>query len=179
MRSMITARFESDAEVQHAVDALIEHHCAAEDIGVLAPGPEGPTPTRVQLLTGLRDGGLIGAGVGAIAGAAATVLVVNGVIDGPGLDAVAAMTPQLAAVEGFVLGGAGGALVGALIGLGRWREEVAPHPTVQGKPTVVGVLAQGQRLAELRHVLEDLGGEDVHVHEPGDAPQMLRAIRMA
>ncbi len=174
MRSMITATFESEAEARRAVDALIERHCSSTEVGVLRPGAG--APERPRPFAGLRDGCLIGLAVGAIAGAAGAMLLGQGWIHGPALDPVAAMPTQLAAVQGFLWGGAGGALLGALIGLAGWHEKVSP-PTADRGPFVVGVLARGQRLAELRRVLVDLGGHAVHVREPGDEPHLRRIIR--
>lgn len=171
MRSMITATFESEGAARRAVDALIERHCSSKDVGVLWPGAE--APDRPGLFAGLRDGCLVGLAVGAIAGAAGVMLLGQGWIQGPALDPVAAMPTQLAAVQGFLWGGAGG----ALIGLAGWREEVPAAATTGGGPFVVGVLARGHRIAELRRVLEALGGTAVHVSEPGDEPRLRRIIR--
>lgn len=183
MEPILTATFEDGAHVQHAVDALIEHHCTTDAIGVLTPTEDGTKRSRIRMHSGMRTGGLIGMAIGALGGAASAVLVVNGLVPPPGLDIFMTVPPQVAALQGFIIGGAAGGLAGLLIGLGWWTEEVEdpnplPHPRRTG-PTVLGVEASGERVEELRGVLEEAGALTVRLRDPGDAPRMWRAIHAA
>jgi hypothetical protein len=90
----------------------------ADDISALLPDRQGSRDFAHEQHTKMPEGATVGAGSGAVAGAALGWLVGVGTLAIPGLGPFIAAGPIMAALAGAGAGAASGGIIGALVGLG-------------------------------------------------------------
>jgi hypothetical protein len=152
----------TDAEkANRAVDELIEAEFDADEISLIVADRVGRHEVMVEHDTGVAEGAIAGAALGAALGALGATLVATGILAAPGV-AVWATGPLLGALRGAV-GGAGAAgFVGALAGLGFWKEEANLHAEdLREGGVLVAVHAGGERFERAVEIFRRTGGTRV------------------
>ena len=154
---VVAGVFDDEEAAAQAVTKLAEagFH-APRDLSVIASHQREheavPVVDRPEVIHGAETGSAIGLMLGA---AGATLA---GVTVGP-LTLLAA-GPVIAVLEATFLGGATGWAIGALEGLGLWKEEAAFYATRIHEGVVwVGVHAEGARAEEARRILTEAGAK--------------------
>ena len=160
---LVTALFNTRAEAETAVDALIAHGCKREDVTVLMSDSthtkEFAHETGTKAVEGAGVGGAVGGTVGAVLGA---VVAVGTSIAVPGIGLLIA-GPLAAALAGAGAGVAVGGLVGLLVGAGIPEDRAKFYEAGLRKGGIlVGVEAKSDADADmLEKVLEEQGSESV------------------
>jgi hypothetical protein len=150
MAGLITGSYADAKKAQQAIAALIEADFDADEISVVVADRLGVHEVPVAHDTGVAEGATIGGALGAALGALGATLVATGVLAAPGLTVLAA-GPILAALQGAAAGLGAGGLVGALAGLGFWKDSADLHAEdVRGGAVLIGVHAEGARLDAVR-----------------------------
>jgi len=154
---LVTGTYADSEKANRAVDELIEAEFDADEISVVVADKQGGHQVMVEHDTGVAEGATAGAVVGGALGAIGATLVATGLVAAPGI-AVWATGPVLGALRGAV-GGAGFAgLVGALAGLGFWKEEANLHAEdLREGAVLIGVHAEGKRLEAARDIFRRTG----------------------
>lgn len=102
-----------------------------------------------------------GVAIGGLLGALGATLVATGVVVAPGI-AVWATGPVVAALKGALAGGAVGLPVGALAGLGFWKDEADIHAEGLKKGgVVVTVPAVHEHAEDARKIFAEAGADTV------------------
>jgi hypothetical protein len=157
----VTGIFSDPDGAERAVRALIDGHFSPEEISVVVADREGAHSEPVEHDTGVAEGAVGGAAVGGVLGALGATLIATGVVAAPGL-AVFATGPLLAAIKGAVAGAAAGLELGALAGLGFWKDEAHVHAKALEKGgVVVGVPAEHEHAELARKVFGDAEADEV------------------
>ncbi len=157
----VTGIFTKPPAAEQAVRDLIESHFSPDEISIVVADREGTHEEEVEHDTGVAEGATGGAALGGVLGAIGASLVATGVIASPGL-AVFATGPLLAALKGVVAGAAVGLEVGALAGLGFWKDEAHIYAEVLKKRGVVlAVPAEHERADHARRVFAQAGADEV------------------
>jgi hypothetical protein len=147
--------FADEAAADRAVARLVDAHFdPPRDLEVMVAHRRVHEPVSVEERFDIDRTAAVGSAVGGVLGGAGAALVAAGVIPGLGLLAAA---PALAVAQGVVLGVAGGFAVGAVVGLGHWREETRFGDAHVHGVAWVGVHARGARAEEARTILREAG----------------------
>ncbi len=161
----------TQAQAERIVARLTQAGFAADAISALFPDAtsshgfahEKHTKAPEGAVTGVAAGGLLGGSVGLLAGAGAIAI--------PGLGALFAAGPILAALSGAAVGATVGGVAGALAGLGVPEIEAKRYEgKIRGGNILISVHAMN--LGESRaakEILRDAGAEDVCAAAPGTA----------
>jgi predicted O-methyltransferase YrrM len=161
MQHHVTGIFSDPQAAERAVRELIESHFSAEEISIVVSDREGAHEEEVEHDTGIAEGATGGAAIGGALGMLGATLVATGVVAAPGL-AVFATGPLLAALKGAVGGAAFGLEVGALGGMGFWKDEAHIHAEALKKGgVVVAVPAEHEHAEHARKVFTEAGADDV------------------
>jgi hypothetical protein len=158
----VTAIFHDGERAERAVRGLIDRHFDPDEISVVVADARGVHDEAVEHDTGVAEGAVSGAAIGGTLGALGATLVATGIVAGPGVGLLAA-GPILAALKGAVAGAAAGLEIGALAGLGFWKDEAhVPHTEalVQGS-VVIAVPAAHRHADQARKLLGEAGADEV------------------
>lgn len=157
----VTGIFSEPAAAEGAVRELIEAHFNPEEVSIVVADREGTHEERVEHDTGVAEGVAGGVALGGLLGALGATLVATGILTAPGF-AIFATGPLLAAFKGAVAGAAVGFEVGALAGLGFWKDEAHVHAEALKKGgIVVGVPAEHEHADHARAVFRKAGADEV------------------
>jgi hypothetical protein len=157
----VTGVFSDAQSAERAVRDLIETHFNPEEISIVVADREGRHEEEVEHDTGVAEGATGGATLGGVLGALGATLVATGVVVAPQLG-VFATGPLLAALRGAVAGAAIGLEVGALAGLGFWKDEAHIHATALKKGgVIVAVPAEHEHAEHARKVFVESGADEV------------------
>jgi hypothetical protein len=157
----VTGIFSDPQAAERAVHDLIESHFAAEEISIVVTDREGTHEEEVEHDTGIAEGATGGVAIGGALGALGATLVATGVVVAPEL-VVFATGPLLAALKGAAAGAAMGLEVGALAGLGFWKDEAHIHAEALKKGgIVVAVPAEHDHAEHARKVFTEAGADEV------------------
>ena len=157
----VTGIFSDTHAAERAVGELIEEHFAPEEISVVVTDREGTHEEAIEHDTGVAEGAVTGVALGGVLGALGGGLVATGVIAAPGLT-VFAIGPLLAALKGAVAGAAAGFEIGALAGLGVWKDEAHIHAEALVKGgIIVAVPAEHEHAEHARKVFREAGADEV------------------
>jgi Protein of unknown function (DUF3341) len=110
--------YQTEADVEYAVDALRAEGFRNTDVSVLFPDNKGTKDFAVEKNTKAPEGTAAGATTGGVLGGVLGWLAGVGAIAIPGIGPFIAAGPIVAAIAGVGVGGAVGGIAGALIGLG-------------------------------------------------------------
>jgi hypothetical protein len=157
----VTGIFSDPRAAEAAVRELIEEHFDPDEISIVVSDREGAHEEPVEHETGVTVGGKAGAALGGVLGALGATLVATGVVAAPGLPVLAA-GPLLLALKAAVAGAAVGLEVGALAGLGFWKDEAHIHARALAKGgIVVAVPAEHEHAEHARKVFRATGAEEI------------------
>jgi hypothetical protein len=157
----VTGIFSDPKAAERAVRDLVDRHFEPEEISIVVSDREGSHEEPVEHETGIAEGIAGGVAVGGVLGALGATLVATGVVVAPGL-ALFASGPLLAAIQGAVAGAAAGYEVGALAGLGFWKDEAHIHAeALKENGIVVAVPADHEHAEHARAVFTEAGAEHV------------------
>jgi hypothetical protein len=158
------ALFRDQEHASAAVQALLDEHFRADDIGVLMARTSGIEELPLRHKTFVPHGAVVGALFGAAAGA----LTLSGI-------GVVAVGPLFVALQGAAAGSAVGTLTGILGGLGFWRDEVDfPNDAFEKGAVLVGVITNPERTGAACRVLAAHGAEETHVSSKAQAEAEMR-----
>jgi hypothetical protein len=110
--------YNTRAEAEAGVDALIDNGFRNEDISVLLQENEGTKDFAHEKQTKAPEGATAGASAGAAVGGTLGLLAGIGALAIPGLGPFIAAGPIMGALAGVGTGGVIGGLIGALVGMG-------------------------------------------------------------
>jgi len=157
----VTGVFSNPRSADRAVRDLIESHFSADEISIVVADRQGAHEEVVEHDTGIAEGATGGAALGGVLGALGATLVATGIIAAPQLG-IFATGPLLAALRGAVAGAAVGLEVGALAGLGFWKDESHIHAEALKKGgIIVAVPAEHEHAEHARKVFIEAGADEV------------------
>lgn len=163
MTKFVSATYGSEAKANVAVQALLDAHVPPRDMTVAVSDGGSVHPVPLVYETRTNRSAFLGVTLGVFVGA---VLGATGAI--PGLSP----SIPLATVQMAVLGAGIGLLLGAVRGIGWWRQHPdLPKRVNDHNGVVVGVSATPERVEELRPVFERTGGRDLTVTNRGPEEQ--------
>jgi hypothetical protein len=110
--------YQTQGDVEYAVDALRAEGFRNTDVSVLFPDNRGTKDFAVEKNTKAPEGTAAGVTSGAVIGGALGWLAGIGALAIPGIGPLLAAGPIVAALTGVGVGGAVGGIAGALIGMG-------------------------------------------------------------
>lgn len=149
-----------------AAEALLEAKFPARDISALIcdGSDRHGVELKIKHKTMVPIAALLGAVLGCALGGVSAWLAQMG------------PDPAFFALRGAVIGTSIGALAGALLGLGRWRDTIIfPSDAFVNGCVVVGVNTHDERIPDARHALASTDGIDVHVSTKREALADVRA----
>jgi Protein of unknown function (DUF2934) len=154
--------YSTKANIEKAVIALQTAGFRSDEVSVLIPGP-GSNALVTEKSSKAPEGAAMGAGSGAVVGAALGWLAGNGALALPGFGPLIAAGPIASALAGVGVGGTVGGITGALIGLGIPQYEAKRY---EGHVTKGGSLisvhcASPNRVKRAKQIMRDTGAEDV------------------
>jgi hypothetical protein len=156
-----TGMFKESEAANRAVESLIEADFEAHEISVIVADKAGEHEVPVEHESGIAHGAMIGGALGAALGALGLTLAASGVSAAPGV-AVLVSSQLIAAFGGAVAGGGAGGLIGALAGLGFWKEEAKLHAEdIRGGSVLIGVHAEAARAEKAKDILRETGATRV------------------
>lgn len=159
--SMVSGIFSRADAAEQAVRDLVDAHFRSADISIAVTDRAGTHAEAVEHDTGVAEGAVGGAAIGGLLGLLGATLVSTGVIAAPGL-VVFASGPLLAALQGAVGGAAIGNWVGAVAGLGFWKDEAEIHANALAKGgIVVAVPAIDAHAEQARRIFAQAGADRV------------------
>lgn len=157
----VTGIFSNARAAERAVSELVDSHFNADDVSIVVRDKTGSHEQGTEFDTGVAEGAATGAALGGVLGATGAALVATGVIAGPGA-VLMASGPLLAALTGAVAGAAAGLEVGALAGLGFWKDEAHIHAEGLKKGgVVVAIPAEHEHAEQARKIFADCGADAV------------------
>lgn len=133
----VTGIFSEPQAAERAVRDLIDSHFNPEEISIVVADRMGRHEEKVEHDTGVAEGAVGGAALGGVLGALGATLVATGVIIVEPELAIFAAGPLVAALQGAAAGTAVGLEVGALAGLGFWKDEAHIHSEALQKGGII------------------------------------------
>jgi hypothetical protein len=168
-RTTLVAAFEDRAQAEQAVDELEQAGFSTEEVGFAIRGSDAVQGGMITDAQGAKDrrgalaGMATGAGLGAILGAAAALLV-------PGVGPVIAGGVLTFAFGGAIAGTAIGGIFGAMTGLGISEEEARFYENEFRSGRAIVAVKAGNRAADAAEILRRRGGYDLQNRRSGDVP---------
>ena len=162
-RSAVFGIYASRADVEMAVNALVDAEFPSADISVLVPAGAGTRDLAHEKHTKAPEGTTTGVVTGGAVGGALGLLAGIGSLAVPGLGPFLAAGPLVATLAGLGAGGAVGGFIGALVGVGIPEYEAVRY---EGRVKAGGLLlsvhcdtAGDVRLA--KDILKRTGAQDI------------------
>lgn len=157
------ALFRDEQEASRAVQALIEADFNSEEIGVVIRRESEIEEVPLKHKTGILAGAIVGCLLGALLGA--LLLPLTPVIVASGAKAT---------LGGAFMGFGAGALMGALAGMGFWKEKLAvPMSSFAHGGVLVGAMASNERAQVARRALHSAGAAETSVETLAEAKKHL------
>lgn len=155
--------YQTQADVEFAVDALRAETFRNTDISVLFPENKGTKDFAIEKHTKAPEGTAAGAGTGLVVGGVLGWLAGIGALAIPGVGPLIAAGPIVGALTGVGVGGAVGGIAGALIGMGIPEYEAKRY---EGRIKEGGILLSvhcddSKWTAKAKQVLARTGAQDV------------------
>jgi hypothetical protein len=158
----VTGVFSAPQSSERAVRDLIDSHFSPDEISIVVADREGTHDEEVEYDTGVAEGAAGGAALGGVLGALGATLIATGIVVLEPELVVFAAGPLLAALRGAVAGAAVGLEVGALAGLGFWKDEAHIHAEALKKGgVIVAVPAEHEHAEHARKVFIEAGADEV------------------
>jgi len=168
-RATLVAAFQDRLQAEQAVDELEQAGFSADDVGFAIRGSDAVEGGMITDTQGAKDrrgalaGMATGAGLGAVLGAAAALLV-------PGVGPVVAGGVLAMAFGGAVAGTAVGGIFGAMTGLGVSEEEARFYEREFNSGRAIVAVKAGPRLCDAAEILRRHGGYDLHNQPISEVP---------
>ena len=168
-RTTLVAAFADRLEAEQAVDELVQAGFDADNVGYAIRGNDVAAGGMITDEEGAKDrpgalaGMATGAGVGALLGAAAALLI-------PGVGPVVASGVLAMALGGAVAGTAVGGIFGAISGLGVSEEEARFYENEFNSGRAIVAVKAGARAADAAQILRRHGGYDLQNRPIGEVP---------
>jgi hypothetical protein len=155
--------FQTRAQTEECVDALVQNGFRAEDISVLMSDNIGTKDFAHEKNTKAPEGTTTGVVAGGVAGGTLGLLAGLGALAIPGIGPLLAAGPIVAALAGIGAGGTVGGLIGALIGLGIPEFEAKRYEGMirQGRILLSVHCDDSKWVDRAKLLLERTGGQDV------------------
>ncbi len=155
--------YQTDADVEYAVDALRAEGFRNTDVSVLFPDNKGTKDFAVEKHTKAPEGTAAGAGTGVVIGGVLGWLVGIGALAIPGVGPFIAAGPIVAALAGVGVGGAVGGIAGALVGMGIPEYEAKRY---EGRVKDGGILLSvhcddDKWTSKAKQILQRTGAQDI------------------
>lgn len=155
--------YQTQGDVEYAVDALRAENFRNTDISVLFPENKGTKDFAVEKNTKAPEGTTTGVASGAVIGGTLGWLAGIGALAIPGIGPLIAAGPIVAALAGVGVGGAIGGITGALIGMGIPEYEAKRY---EGRIKAGGILLSvhcddSNWTKKAKEILERTGAQDV------------------
>ena len=155
--------YQTQADVEFAVDALRAEGFRNTDISVLFPENKGTKDFAVQKSTKAPEGTAAGATTGAAIGGVLGWLAGIGTLAIPGIGPLIAAGPIVAALTGVGVGGAIGGITGALVGMGIPEYEAKRY---EGRIKQGGILLSvhsdnSEWTKKAKEILQRTGAQDI------------------
>ena len=155
--------YRNRAQVENAVDTLIDNGFRSEDISVLMPEYIGTKDFAAEKNTKAPEGATTGAGTGAVVGGTLGLLAGIGALAIPGLGPFIAAGPIMGALAGAGTGGVVGGIIGALVGMGIPEFEAKRYEGMikEGKILLSVHCDNSEWVDRAKKTLERTGGESI------------------
>lgn len=155
--------YQSQSEVNEAVDALVAAGYRTADISVLFPDNRGTKDFAHEKNTKAPEGTAAGASSGMVLGGALGWLTGIGALAIPGVGPFIAAGPIVAALAGAGAGGAIGGFIGALVGMGIPEYEAKRY---EGRVRSGGLLMSvhcdnADWVGRAKKIMRETGAEDI------------------
>ena len=155
--------YQSAADAERAVDALVDARFSSSDVSVLMPDNQGSQDFAHEKKTKAPEGTATGVVAGGTVGGTLGLLAGIGTLAIPGVGPFIAAGPIMAALAGMGVGGTVGGLVGALVGMGIPEYEAKRY---EGRVKDGGVLLSvhcdtAEQITRAKDVLKRTQAEDV------------------
>jgi hypothetical protein len=176
--------YPTTAQVERAVNALLEAGFGSQDVSVLMADLQGTRDFAVSKETKAPEGATTGATTGGVIGGALGVLAGIGALAIPGLGPLLAAGPIVAGLAGVGAGGAVGGLLGALVGMGIPEFEARRY---EGRVKDGGVLVSVHcetpgEILRAKEVLRDMGAVDISTTSESagvtDSPEHVEQVEV-
>ena len=154
---------QDEAQACRIVDLLKSNGFSDNDVSVLLSDKQGTRDFAHEKNTKAPEGATTGVATGGILGGAVGWLAGIGAIAIPGIGALIAAGPILAALSGAAIGAAAGGLTGALIGMGIPEYEAKRYEgKVRSGNVLISVHANdGDEARRARAIFEQQNAEDI------------------
>ncbi|HTU40476.1 MAG TPA: quinol:electron acceptor oxidoreductase subunit ActD [Candidatus Aquilonibacter sp.] len=155
--------YQTQADVEFAVDALRAEGFRNTDVSVLFPENKGTKDFAVEKHTKAPEGTAAGATTGLVVGGVLGWLVGIGALAIPGVGPLIAAGPIVATLTGIGVGGTVGGIAGALVGMGIPEYEAKRY---EGRIKEGGILLSvhcddTNWTTKAKHVLQRTGAQDI------------------
>ncbi|MGC1371259.1 MAG: quinol:electron acceptor oxidoreductase subunit ActD [Candidatus Sulfotelmatobacter sp.] len=155
--------YQTQADVEFAVDALRAEGFRNTDVSVLFPENKGTKDFAVEKHTKAPEGTATGATTGLVVGGVLGWLVGVGALAIPGVGPLIAAGPIVATLTGIGVGGTVGGIAGALVGMGIPEYEAKRY---EGRIKEGGILLSvhcddSNWITKAKHVLQRTGAQDI------------------
>ena len=172
MASCVYCIATNDAHAIRIASRLRNAGCMANDISILEPDRSGVRDLGVTNSTKVPEGAVAGTGAGAILGGTLGWLAGVGTLAIPGIGALVAAGPILAALSGAAVGGAVGGLSGGLVGMGIPEFEAQQY---EGKLRQGNILLaihadDGDHASRIRQILTEENVQDIVTGSEASGP---------
>lgn len=136
---------------------------SGDDISVLMPDKTGTRDFAHEQNTKAPEGAVAGAGAGGVIGGALGWLAGIGTLAIPGVGALIAAGPLMAALSGAAVGAAVGGITGTLIGLGIPEYEAKRYEgKIRGGNVLISVHSESaEQTRRAKEIFERAGAEDI------------------
>ncbi|MGA6980733.1 MAG: quinol:electron acceptor oxidoreductase subunit ActD [Candidatus Sulfotelmatobacter sp.] len=155
--------YQTQGDVEYAVDALKAEGFRNTDVSVLFPENKGTKDFAVEKHTKAPEGTAAGATTGLVVGGVLGWLAGIGALAIPGIGPLIAAGPIVGALTGIGVGGTVGGIAGALIGMGIPEYEAKRY---EGRIKEGGILLSvhcdnSDWIAKSKAILERTGAQDI------------------
>lgn len=164
---IVSGIYHDASRVTGAVRALLGESVPAESIGVEIHDEAGRRRrVKVGDEAGVVEGAVQGAWIGAVLGG--IIMFVAAFWMGAGTDGgLLPVGPFAAAISGALGGGAAGVMLGAIVGMGRWKGMPDLDPEVLASGSVIVSVRSDALADKARRILTEGGAEGVRICEEG------------
>ena len=164
---IVSGIYHDAPRVTAAVRALLSESVPAASIAVtILDGSGRRRAVKVGDEAGVIEGAVQGAWIGAAVGGVVMLIAAFWIGGGAG-EGLLPVGPFAAALSGALGGGAAGIMLGAIVGMGRWKGMPELDPDVWANGHAVVSVRSDALADQARRILSDTGAEDVRVGEDG------------
>ena len=153
----------SEGQVLQIVDSLKDAGFYTDDISVLFPDKESTHQFAHETHTKAPEGAAVGATTGGVLGGGLGLLAGIGALAIPGVGPLIAAGPLLAALSGAAAGATVGGIAGALIGMGIPEVEAKRYENrvADGNILISVVANTGDEVHRAKDILDRAGAQDI------------------